>query len=56
MKKVKKTHWYIYIHFVLFTFFYSIYTFNVIRQKRGLVCPLKNVYSMYKYSFLMLLG
>ena len=31
-------------------FFYSIYTFNVIRQKRGLVCPLKNVYSMYKYS------
>ena len=28
-----------------------LHHFNVIRQKRGLVCPLKNVYSMYKYSY-----
>lgn len=32
----------------LFTIKYIILTH--IRQKRGLKCPLKNVYSMYKYS------
>ena len=27
-KKVKKTHWYIYIHFVFFTFFEGKITFD----------------------------
>ena len=31
--------------------FYDQSVNDAIRQKRGLKCPLKNVYSMYKYSF-----